>query len=638
MKQDYFAQDGVLARAISGFAPRQAQKHMAEAVDDVLEQQGILLAEAGTGTGKTFAYLVPALNSGKQVVISTGSKALQDQLFQKDLPTMIRALNYARPVALLKGRNNYLCVERLAGFMQETGRSNSQFLADLVAVKQWAVGSDSGDISELGALAEKADILPFITSTNDNCLGRDCPSYKDCHLVKARNKALEAQIVVINHHLFFADMAVKDTGFGELLPQADAYIFDEAHQLPDIATQYFGQTFSSRMVGELCKDLELLYRTELKDMAQLSKAADKLKLSNQDTRLAFEGEKEKGDWRPLTRRPKMAQQLKRLKQDLQFVYELLKLALSRSELGDHLFERVTQLQLLLNKMLETDAVGFSYWYDTTRLHFSLNITPLNIAERFRKELDERDASWVFTSATLAVNHGFEHFISQLGVEGARELMLDSPFDFAHQALLCVPRYLPEPGQPHSENILVKRLLPVIESNHGRCFFLCTSHSMTARISALLKQKTSLPVLTQGDAAKGVLLEQFVQAGDAILVATSSFWEGVDVRGQTLSCVIIDKLPFTSPDDPLMRAKSEDCRLRGKDPFQQVYLPQAAIALKQGVGRLIRDVSDRGVVIICDNRLVNRQYGQLFLASLPPMRRSRDLSEVHHFIQQINQHE
>ncbi|MFM2484005.1 ATP-dependent DNA helicase [Celerinatantimonas yamalensis] len=638
MKKDYFAPGGLLARTISGFAPREAQQLMAEAVASVLEKSGILLAEAGTGTGKTFAYLVPALQSGKKVVISTGSKALQDQLYQKDLPTMVKALGYARPIALLKGRNNYLCIERLSSFMQESRSMDKQLLADLARVKQWAVGSDSGDVSELGPLAERAELLPLITSTNDNCLGRECPSYKECHLVKARNRAMEAQIIVINHHLFFADMAIKETGFGELLPEVDGYIFDEAHQIPDIATQYFGQTFSSRMINDLCKDIDLLYRTELKDMAQLSKAAGKLKISAQDTRLAFEGEKERGDWRPLLNKPKFSQQLNRLTQDLQFVYELLKLALSRSELGDHLFERVAQLQVLLEKMLHTDVTGFSYWYDTSRLNFSLNITPLNIAERFRRELDERDASWVFTSATLAVNKGFEHFIGQLGVHGATELMLDSPFDFAHQALLCVPRYLPDPGQWGSEQVLVKQLLPIIEVNRGRCFFLCTSHAMIQRLSVLLKEKTNLPVLTQGDAAKGVLLEQFIQAGNAILVATGSFWEGVDVRGQALSCVVIDKLPFASPDDPLMRAKSEDCRLRGGDPFQQVYLPQAAITLKQGVGRLIRDVSDKGVVIICDNRLVNRTYGQLFLSSLPPMQRCRDLKQVKQFIQQMNQAE
>ncbi|MFM2476600.1 ATP-dependent DNA helicase [Celerinatantimonas sp. MCCC 1A17872] len=635
MKEDYFAPEGLLAKNIVGFSPRKAQQKMAQAVSDVLKRKKILLVEAGTGTGKTFAYLVPALHSDQQIVISTGSKALQDQLFHKDLPTMVKALGYSRPVALLKGRNNYLCIERLSHFMQQSRDMDKQLLADLARVRQWSVTSADGDISELGPLAEKSELLPLITSTNDNCLGRECPSYSDCPLVKARNRAMQAQIIVINHHLFFADMAVKETGFGELLPQADAYIFDEAHQLPDIATQYFGQTFSSRMISDLCKDIELLYRTELKDMAQLAKAGAKLRVSAQDTRLAFEGEKERGDWRPLLNKPKFSQQLKRLTDDLQFVYELLKLALSRSELGDHLFERVAQLQVLLEKMQNTQVTGFSYWYDTSRLHFSLNITPLNIAERFRKELDERDASWIFTSATLAVNQGFDHFVSQLGVDGSEQLMLESPFDFSHQALLCVPRYLPDPGSPGFEKVIVQKLLPIIEKNGGRCFFLCTSHAMIQRLSGLLHEKTTLPVLTQGEAAKGILLNQFIKAGNAILVATGSFWEGVDVRGQALSFVVIDKIPFASPDDPLMRAKSEDCRLRGGDPFQQVYLPQAAITLKQGVGRLIRDTSDRGVVVICDNRMVNRHYGQLFLQSLPPMRRSRDLELVEQFVSQMN---
>lgn len=636
MKPDYFAEDGVLARAIPGFAARLEQQQMAQAVTQTLDEKQRLLVEAGTGTGKTFAYLVPALVSGLRVVISTGSKALQDQLFNKDLPTMVKALEYASPVALLKGRSNYLCIERLNGFMQQSQTTDRQILADLARVKQWSVGNEQGDISELGPLAEKAEIFPLISSTNDNCLGRECPSYKDCYLVKARNRAMEAQIVVVNHHLFFADMAVKETGFGELIPQVDAFLFDEAHQLPDIATNYFGQSFSSRAVLDLCKDIELAYRTELKDMEQLYKAGQKLQNSVRDSRLAFEGERDKGDWRPLAKQPKFTQQLQRMRQDMSFVYDVLKLALSRSELADSCFERIANLRALLEKATATEVTGFSYWYETTRLHFSLNVTPLNIAERFAKEMDERDAAWVFTSATLAVNGGFAHFVTQLGIQNAKELLLDSPFDFAKQALFCVPRYLPEPNRNGSEQHLVKQLLPVIEANRGRCFFLCTSHAMTQKISAELKSKTNLPVLTQGDAGKQALLDQFIAEGNAVLVATGSFWEGVDVPGQALSCVIIDKLPFSSPDDPLIRAKSEDCRLRGGDPFTQVYLPQAAIVLKQGVGRLIRGANDRGVVIICDNRLVNRNYGELFLSSLPPMRRSRDLKQVKQFILEIDE--
>jgi ATP-dependent DNA helicase DinG len=635
LKQDYFAEDGVLARAIPGFAARNEQREMAAAVTEALSSQGRLLVEAGTGTGKTFAYLVPALDSDQRVVISTGSKALQDQLFNKDLPTMIKALGYARPVALLKGRSNYLCIERLNGFMQSSQSSDRQVLADLARVKQWSVGNEHGDVSELGPLAEKAEIFGLITSTNDNCLGRECPAYKECYLVRARNRAMDARIIVVNHHLFFADMAVKETGFGELIPQADAYLFDEAHQLPDIATNYFGQSFSSRALLELCKDVELAYRTELKDMGQLLKAAQKLQTAVRDMRLAFEGQRDRGDWRPLATQPRFEQQLTRMRQDMGFVYDVLKLALSRCELADSCFERLANLRALLERCIATQTTGFSYWYEVTRLHFSLNVTPLNISERFAKEMDDREAAWVFTSATLAVNGGFSHFIGQLGVRNAKQLLLDSPFDFYHQAMLCVPRYLPEPNQPGAEQQLVTKLLPVIEANRGRCFFLCTSHAMTQKIAAELKLRTELPVLVQGDAGKQALLDKFVAEGDAILVATGTFWEGVDVQGQALSCVIIDKLPFASPDDPLIRAKSEDCRLRGGDPFTQVYLPQAAIALKQGVGRLIRGADDRGVVIICDNRLVNRQYGGLFLSSLPPMRRSRDLSELETFVREIN---
>ncbi|WP_026972515.1 ATP-dependent DNA helicase [Aliagarivorans marinus] len=631
----HFANDGLLAKKLPGFSPRPQQQVMAKAVAETLDQQQQLLVEAGTGTGKTFAYLVPALESGKKVIISTGSKALQDQLYNKDLPRMVKALGGGHHVALLKGRANYLCIERLNGFAHTGSGQDRHTLSILTKIKAWEQGSSSGDISELGPMAEQPDIANLITSTNDNCLGRDCPSYKDCYLVKARNRAMEAELVVVNHHLFFADMAVKETGFGELLPNVDAYIFDEAHQLPDIAATYFGEHFSSRQVQDLCRDVNLAYQTELRDMAQLARAALKLEKQLKDCRLNFEGMRDKGEWRPLAKQPRFVEAMARLRDDMEFVYQVLKLALGRSELADSCFERLASQRALLAKVMDVDQTGFSYWYETTRLHFSLHLTPLNIAERFATEAEAREAAWVFTSATLAVNGAFDHFQTQLGIKDAKTVLLDSPFDYQTQGLLCVPRYLPDTKAQRAEYLMLSQLQPLIELNQGRCFFLCTSHSMTQRVASALRELSSLNVLVQGEGAKLELLQRFTAEENSVLVATATFWEGVDVPGDALSLVIIDKLPFASPDDPLMKAKSEDCRMRGGDAFSQVYLPHAAITLKQGVGRLIRDQQDRGVVIICDNRLVNRNYGATFVASLPPMPRTRDLKKVEQFIREKN---
>jgi len=629
-----FSSEGPLAKVIPGFNARAPQIELAENIATTIDKNNILLAEAGTGTGKTFAYLLPALMSEKRVVISTGSKNLQEQLFLRDLPTVKKALNYPYKVALLKGRANYLCFERLAQFMTEARQRDPKLLSDLVKVKNWSALTRTGDIGELGALSERSDLIPLITSTNDNCLGRDCGNYQDCYLVKARKKAMEAQVVVVNHHLFFADVAIKEGGFGELIPQAETYIFDEAHQLPDIACMYFGSQVSARQLSDLAKDVTLAYRTEAKDMAQLGKAASMLEIQVKDMRLALPGYTGKGDLRDLVKQAPIKRQLDKLIETLSFLYDVLKLALSRGDLIDNCFERLASIQGKLRLILDVDQTGYSYWYELTTRHFSLNITPLSVAERFSDELNRKDTSWVFTSATLAVNNQFSHFSNLLGIKQATELVLGSPFDYQTQSLFCIPRGLPEPAKEGFNEAVMKQLLPVIQANGGRCFFLCTSHNMMNRYASMIREKLDLPVFVQGESSKQQLLEQFLDSGNAVLVATGAFWEGIDVRGDALSLVIIDKLPFASPDDPLLKARVEDCRKKGGDPFQQVQLPQAVITLKQGVGRLIRDNTDRGVVILCDNRLVSRNYGQLFLSSLPDLKRTRSLDKVTNFLKDI----
>ncbi|EOC0417450.1 ATP-dependent DNA helicase [Cronobacter malonaticus] len=628
---DDFAADGQLAKAIPGFKPREPQRQMAQAVSAAIEAATPLVVEAGTGTGKTYAYLAPALRAGKKVIISTGSKALQDQLYSRDLPTVAKALEFKGRLALLKGRSNYLCLERLEQQALAGGDLPVQTLSDVIQLRGWANETVDGDISTCGRVAEDAPVWPLVTSTNDNCLGTDCPLYKDCFVVKARKKAMEADVVVVNHHLFLADMVVKESGFAELIPEAEVIIFDEAHQLPDIASQYFGQSLSSRQLLDLARDIIIAYRTEVKDTQQLQKCADRLAQSTQDFRLQLGDPGFRGNLRELLADASISRALLLLDDALELCYDVAKLSLGRSALLDAAFERATLYRARLKRLKEINQPGYSYWYECNSRHFTLALTPLTVADKFQDVIAEKGGSWIFTSATLSVNDDLHHFTERLGIHEAQTLLLPSPFDYARQALLCVPRGLPQTNQPQAGKALARMLQPLIEANQGRCFMLCTSHAMMRDLAEQFRATMTLPVLLQGETSKSQLLEQFISAGNALLVATSSFWEGVDVRGDALSLVIIDKLPFTSPDDPLLKARMEDCRLRGGDPFDEVQLPEAVITLKQGVGRLIRDVDDRGVLVICDNRLVMRPYGAVFLKSLPPTPRTRDIGEAARFL-------
>ncbi|HCG8756875.1 ATP-dependent DNA helicase [Vibrio parahaemolyticus] len=628
-----FSSDGALGKAIPGFQARQPQIDMAEAVSSAIKEQSQLVVEAGTGTGKTFAYLVPALLSGKKVIISTGSKNLQEQLYHRDLPLMVNALGFYGQVALLKGRSNYLCLDRLSRQMVEshTNESDPTLLTQLVKVRSWSSETKTGDLGDCEDLPEDSMIIPTITSTNDNCLGKECPSYADCFVLKARKRAMDSDIVVVNHHLFLADLAIKETGFGELIPEADVFIFDEAHQLPDIASEYFGQSVSSRQIHDLAKDIEIAYRTEAKDMRQLQKVGDKLLQSAMDMRIVLGEPGFRGNWREAMQSESIKRELVRLTDSLDLAIDVLKLALGRSQLLDTAFERANLIKGRIDRVCDVDITGYSYWYDTSPRHFTLHITPLSVADKFHEQIEIKQGAWIFTSATLAVSGDFKHFTDRLGLKPKQQFSLPSPFDYEKQARLCVPRYLPEPNSPGLADKLVRMLAPVIEENDGRCFFLCTSHSMMRELGEKFREVLDLPVLMQGEMSKQKTLAEFMELGNALLVATGAFWEGIDVRGDALSCVIIDKLPFTAPDDPLLKARIEDCRLRGGEPFAEVQIPDAVITLKQGVGRLIRDQKDHGALIICDNRLVTRDYGGTFLGSLPPIPRTRDLKRIKAFL-------
>lgn len=629
-----FSADGLLAKTIKGFVPRDAQTEMAQAVQTALDEKHSLVVEAGTGTGKTFAYLAPALRAKGKAIVSTGTKNLQEQLYHRDLPLVKKALGSLRKTALLKGRSNYLCLHRLSQHGGNSTLLEKETLDQLSAVKTWSTTTKSGDMGELKTLPEDARVLPLVTSTVDNCLGRDCPDYEDCYLVLARRKALEADVIVVNHHLFFADMALKDTGFGELIPEADAVIFDEAHQIPDIASDYFGETLSTRQIHDMAKDITLLFRTVLKDAGQLDKAADKCRVVASDLRLLFAENPQRGSWVEAMGREDVQTQISRLADALGVLHEVCKLNIGRDKDLDNLYERVVEAREQLDSFRNTEQQGVSLWYETTPRHIVLHLTPLSIAAKFRRFISDPPRGWIFTSATLMVDGGFEHFQRRMGLEDAKTLGLDSPFDYQRQAMLCVPRYLPEPNSFNMRETLLKTAKALIKASRGRCFLLFTSHAMLRETAARLEEQIDNPLLVQGSTTKQALLAEYLANENAVLMGTGAFWEGVDVRGSDLVCVMIDKLPFASPDDPLLQARMEDVKKRGANPFAAIQIPQAVITLKQGAGRLIRDPSDKGVLVICDNRLVTKPYAKTFLASLPDMQRTRSLEQVESFLANI----
>ncbi len=633
MIAEFFAKTGPLSDVVMDYHPRAPQIDMAEAVEMAIDASSVLVVEAGTGTGKTLAYLVPALNSGKKCVISTGSKTLQNQLAKKDLPLVRQFLPVAGAVTVLKGRNNYLCWHRLQFHLMESHGEHSEptKLSQLVQLRQWASSNDVGDLSDCQWIEDESALWSLVTSTNENCLGKDCPDYDRCFVLKARKRAMSAQVVIVNHHVLLADIALKSDGFGELMPQAEVVILDEAHQLPELASQYFGERLSSRMLVSLAEDIQLAYQNDVPDVRQLVKCAEQLSQTALDFRYSLGDRVFRGNWREIVNRSDIVSAFSRLVSALEFSHDVITMVGDRSVLLTNAQVRLTRMLALSQVLLRCEAVGLSYWYECQGSQFVLHTTPLSISDKFADYRKSFPSSWIFTSATLTIEGRFTHFLQRTGLESAKTLLLESPFDYVNQALLCVPRNYYESHDPRLLMQQVTTLAPLIEQNGGRCFFLCTSHQKVKGLAQAFREVLSLPILAQGEGAKSHLLSEYLSLGNALLIATGTFWEGIDVRGEALNCVIIDKLPFTAPDDPLLKARMEDCALRGGDPFTEVQLPDAVIALKQGVGRLIRDPSDRGALIICDNRLVTRPYGATFLRSLPPLPRSRDLERVSIFL-------
>ena len=626
------APDGLLSRALPGFSWRRQQQEMAEAVASCIELGGRLIAEAGTGTGKTFAYLVPALLSGAKVIISTGTKNLQDQLFIKDLPLLREAMASPASVALLKGRANYLCLHRMENALLDTRGHRRAVARHLRQVQEWSLSTRSGDIAELASLPEDSPVWPLITSTGDNCLGSECPSFSKCHLVEARKRAQEADIVVINHHLLCADFSIKDEGFGELLPAADAYIIDEAHQLPDVASSFFGLSIGTRQFLELARDSRAEYVREAGDLPKILEQIDHLEKAARDFRLAFGKDGQRGAWEELGANADVANALDYLRKELEGLHGMLKSIEGRGKGLDSCMSRARALLDDLAQITEPDNPEEQVrWFEVHTQSVRLHSTPLDVAGLFQGQMACHPAAWIFTSATLAVGESFSHFQQQLGLHQAETARWDSPFDYQAQALWFVPKGLPDPNAPNYTEKVMELALPLMEASQGRAFLLFTSYRALNLAADWLDGRLEYPLLVQGSAPKAELLKRFVEHGNAVLLGTSSFWEGVDVRGEALSLVIIDKLPFASPGDPVLKARLDAMRKAGGNPFMEYQVPQAAIALKQGAGRLIRDVTDKGVLVLCDPRLLRKNYGHTFLDAMPDFARTRELDVAVDFL-------
>jgi ATP-dependent DNA helicase DinG len=630
-----FKQGGALETAIDGFSERTQQLEMALAIESAIKGNKQLVAEAGTGTGKTFAYLVPALLSGGKVIISTGTKNLQDQLFSRDLPNVRDALKVPVTVAMLKGRSNYVCHYHLEA-AANSGRFASREDAKYVhLIKNFAENSKTGDKSELTEVPENATIWLNVTSTRDNCLGQDCSFYKECFVMEARKKALAADVVVVNHHLFFADVMLRDEGVTELLPSANTVIFDEAHQLPEVAGLFFGEDISTSQLIELCRDSLTAHLTLAKDCIALGEAIPKLEKACKDFRLVFAYE---GSRLPVNK----ALALKGFEvafADMQAMLRDLNKVLESQAARDPMLEKCWQrgeeLNAQLNSWFMASNPNLVRWVEVFTQSVQLHATPLSVADGFSKQLNAQPRAWIFTSATLAVKSDFSHYIAQMGLHDATTGFWESPFNYDSQALLYAPQNMPDPNSSGYTAAVAAVALPVIQASRGRAFVLCTSLRAMREVHVILKDEFAnkgmeYPLLLQGESTRTELLDRFRAHGNAVLVGSQSFWEGVDVRGEALSVVVIDKLPFAPPDDPVLSARIDKLTADGKNAFMEYQLPYSVITLKQGAGRLIRDETDRGVLVICDPRLITKPYGKRIWQSLPPFKRTKELTDVEAF--------
>ena len=629
---EIFSPDGPLARAIGGYRVRDQQLEMAERIAAAINSQAVFIAEAGTGTGKTFAYLVPALQSGGKVIVSTGTKTLQDQLFNKDLPMVRDALKAPVKIALLKGRANYVCPYHLQHAIADGRFLTREDAADARRISVFAKTTQSGDKAECIEVSENSPVWGHATSTRDNCLGQDCPDYKECFVMQARREAMAADLVVVNHHLFFADVMLRDEGMAELLPACNTVIFDEAHQLPEVATLFFGDTVSTAQVLDLARDARAEALTSARDCLALPEASKKVEKAAKDLRLAVGIDSGRFSYGQLLEKPDFAPALKALEEEVAAFAALLQTQAERAEGLEKCWQRAVELEQRLGQWQNLTDLSYVRWAEAFTHSLQLTSTPLNVAEIFRKQMGGHPRAWIFTSATLAVQGKFHHYCAELGLGDPDSACWHSPFDYGAQAVLYAPLGMPDPNAWNYTDTVVEAAWPAVKAAKGGAFFLCTSLRAMRRTHELLKAKLEdegldMPLLVQGEGSKNDLLQRFRHHGASILVGSQSFWEGVDVRGEALSLVVIDKIPFAPPDDPVLSARIEQMKREGRNAFMEYQLPRAVINVKQGAGRLIRDESDKGVLMICDPRLISKPYGRRVWQSLPPMKRTRELQVV-----------
>ena len=628
----FFTQDGPLSRSLETFEERSLQKDMALAVDRTLRDGGVLMVEAGTGTGKTLAYLLPAVALGRRVVVSTGTKNLQEQLVSKDLPLLAEALGRELRVAVMKGRGNYLCLLRFRSFGEAGQFRRLDEIPLFRAVEEWAPATETGDRSEVAELPDIVDFWREISASSENCIGQSCPDFDACFVTLMRQRAVEADLVVVNHHLLCADLAVRESSFGEVIPPYDTLIVDEAHLLEDVATQYFGVVVSSHRVDDLCRDVErelaaakLDAREVLSEVASIRSHAEiTFKLLS---RVA--GRRLSPGWQP----PALTESADAVASRLEGLRTAIRALPDCPEPLLGLATRAQTLAEQLGFVLSATDDSHVYFVELRGRAVYARAMPIDVAPVLQEQLFQRTRAVVLTSATLAVDDRFDHLRSRLGIAASEseELLLPSPFDYSSQTVLYVPRGMPDPRSPQFVDQVASEVIGLLEHSRGRAFVLFTSYTNMNGVAERVAGEVDFPLMIQGEAPKPALLEMFRRTKGAVLFATASFWQGVDVVGDQLSCVIVDKLPFASPSDPIVAARIDRLRNLGENPFSDYQVPAAVLSLKQGLGRLIRSTTDRGILAVLDSRLVERGYGKRFLESLPPARLVHEMAEVERFV-------
>ncbi|MFQ5588997.1 MAG: ATP-dependent DNA helicase, partial [Nitrospiria bacterium] len=624
--------DGLFSKGLSHYEYRPAQMEMAQAVSSAIRQEHTLLVEAATGTGKTWAYLIPAILSGKKVVVSTGTLTLQDQLFNKDLPFLSKILPRRFTYCMMKGKSNYLCLHRFYASLQQGVLSGVGLSSGMGMIQDWAMTTKTGDRAELSGLSETSAAWRDVSIQGDTCLGGKCPEYSRCHLTRLKQAAAAADIVVVNHHLFFADLALKNHGYGEILPHYHAVIFDEAHLLEEVATQFFGVSFSNHRVDDFVRDAEsALGKMQKPDPACVEQCGMLSHYASRFFQYFKKGQERyrlrKGDFSDGARDAGFE-----LSQSFKHLGRLIEKLSSKSESVRHLSERIDLLLADLSVFLTQDNTGgeMIYWAEHRRSSVFLHASPLDVSDLLQARLFTEERAAVLTSATLSTRGRFEFIKARLGIASADEKILKTAFRYEQQALIYLPNHLPAPASARFASEISDEIVRILEKSKGRAFLLFTSWKNLDAVYRQIKDRLPYPLLKQGDAPKQALITSFRKDTSSVLLGTTSFWQGVDVEGEALSCVIIDKLPFASPGDPLISARIDALHQQRRDAFYEYQIPLAVLALRQGIGRLIRNSRDRGLIAILDHRITRKGYGKIFLESLPPAPRTDDFERVAEF--------